>query len=104
MIVIKIMKKRSAALSQGFCASAASPFTKMRSMTTSGSAVLCTAPNIALCSGEGQTGRSASPTARSRVGPNCMSPRFEPRAATHPVLWDAPWHSKEPECVRLGQS
>ncbi|RNF17918.1 hypothetical protein TcG_05282 [Trypanosoma cruzi] len=104
MVVIKIMKKRSSVLNQGYRPSAASPFTSMRPATTPGSAVFCTSTNIELCPGEGRTGRRASPTARSRVDSNCMSPRFEQRAATHRVLWNAPWHSKEPKLVRLWQS
>ncbi|RNF15308.1 hypothetical protein TcG_07138 [Trypanosoma cruzi] len=72
MIVIKIMEKRSTALNQGSCPSAASPFTSMQPATTSGSALWCTFPNIEHYSGEVRTGRRASPTARSRVDPNCM--------------------------------
>ncbi|RNF09377.1 hypothetical protein TcG_09618 [Trypanosoma cruzi] len=101
MIVIKIMGKRSSVLSQGSCPSAVSPFTSMRPATTPGSALWCTSTNIEQYSGKGRTGRRASPTARPRVGPNCTSPRFEQRASTHRALWNAPWHSKEPELVRL---
>ncbi|RNC42467.1 hypothetical protein TcCL_NonESM07884 [Trypanosoma cruzi] len=101
MIVIKIMEKRSSAFSQGSCPSAASPFTSMRPETIPGSALRCNSPNIEQYSGEGRTDRRAPPTARSRVDPNCMSPRFEQRASTHRVLWNAPWHPKEPKLVRL---
>ncbi|RNC56487.1 hypothetical protein TcCL_ESM05945 [Trypanosoma cruzi] len=103
-MMMKIMKKRSSALNQGSRSSAVSPFTSMRPATTPGSAMWCISPNIEQYSGEGRTGQRASPTARSRVGPNCTSPRFQQRAAAHPVLWNAPWHPKEPKLFRLWQS
>ncbi|RNC40524.1 hypothetical protein TcCL_NonESM09987 [Trypanosoma cruzi] len=101
MTVIKSWKKRSSVLSQSSGPSAVSPFTSMQPATTPGSAVWCTSTNIEQYSGEGQTGRRASPTARSRVGSNCISPRFAQRVSTLPVLWNAPWHSNEPKLVRL---
>ncbi|KAF8275322.1 hypothetical protein TcBrA4_0137670 [Trypanosoma cruzi] len=95
------MEKRSP-LSPGFLPFRRFSLTSMRPATTPGSALWCTSTNIEQYSGEGRTGRRAPPTARSRVGPNCVSPRFEQRTSTHRVLWNAPWHSKEPELVSRG--
>ncbi|RNF13481.1 hypothetical protein TcG_08595 [Trypanosoma cruzi] len=100
---MNIMEKRSSALSQGSGPAAVSPLTSKRPATTPGSALWCTSPSIERCSGEGRTGRRASPTARSRVGPNCTSPRFLRCASALPVLWNAPCPSKESELVRIWQ-
>ncbi|RNC46660.1 hypothetical protein TcCL_NonESM03528 [Trypanosoma cruzi] len=100
-MVMKLMEKRSSALSQGSCPSAVSPFTSMRPAATPGSALWCNSPNIELCSGEGRTGRRAPPTARSRVDPNRVSPQLEQRASTLPVLWNAPWHPRSQSSCHL---